>query len=155
MCFNPRTHEGCDSGDAMPDIKAIGFNPRTHEGCDRDNRIGNHLAVVSIHAPTRGATKPSCAHHPIRCVSIHAPTRGATCLFLFVRKSIWCFNPRTHEGCDITFVADFDEVEMFQSTHPRGVRRPKAPRSPSLSAVSIHAPTRGATCTTDFPKHTE
>ena len=99
-CFNPRTHEGCDSGDAMPDIKAIGFNPRTHEGCDRDNRIGNHLAVVSIHAPTRGATPSAlnmCAPtvfqstHPrgVRLlshgldetrlvVSIHAPTRGAT-----------------------------------------------------------------------------
>ena len=98
-CFNPRTHEGCDSGDAMPDIKAIGFNPRTHEGCDRDNRIGNHLAVVSIHAPTRGATELSWKQlialmfqstHP-RGVRHRQPRRGSRRV---------CFNPRTHEGCD-------------------------------------------------------
>ena len=33
-----------------------------------------------------------------------------------------CFNPRTREGCDIDAIdPDFIHIE-FQSTHPRGVR---------------------------------
>ena len=34
MCFNPRTHEGCDSSFGGITTKERGFNPRTHEGCD-------------------------------------------------------------------------------------------------------------------------
>ena len=78
-----------------------------------------------------------------------------------------CFNPRTHTGCDLpdsptqqcysefqsthphgvrlTYVADFDEVEMFQSTHPHGVRQRLEFHPFRLIMVSIHAPTRGAT----------
>ena len=34
LCFNPRTHMGCDytCGYSVP--QTIGFNPRTHMGCD-------------------------------------------------------------------------------------------------------------------------
>ena len=82
---------------------------------------------------------------PYRRVSIHAPTRGATHSRLLSLSSSGCFNPRTHTGCDITSgsyifarrvsihaptrgatnwllgvrLAD----EVFQSTHPHGVRR--------------------------------
>ena len=98
-CFNPRTHEGCDSGDAMPDIKAIGFNPRTHEGCDT---IGiKHVCAygVSIHAPTRGATKFNL-HLTLFHVFQSTHPRG-------VRRAL-ASRPVTQE--------------LFQSTHPRGVR---------------------------------
>ena len=77
------------------------FNPRTHTGCDSDIQPRIYgTSGVSIHAPTRGATKwlldftateqfQSTHPHGVRrltgqrfsaliCVSIHAPTRGAT-----------------------------------------------------------------------------
>ena len=36
------------------------------------------------------------------CVSIHAPTRGATKTLVSLIWALRSFNPRTHEGCDIT-----------------------------------------------------
>ena len=54
------------------------------------------------------------------------------------------FNPRTREGCD-------QECEpllsggVFQSTHPRGVRRLLRSDIRASIRVSIHAPARGAT----------
>ena len=55
--------------------------------------------LVSIHAPTRGATGHNNIFQPVKKVSIHAPTRGAT------KNPPWTSN-----------------LQMFQSTHPRGVR---------------------------------
>ena len=121
------------------------FNPRSHERSDVVERIGREYVWISIHAPTRGATAI-----PIICfinsnISIHAPTRGATSVRAFI--SIWIiafqstlpreerhcagllvhgcyayFNPRSHERSD--------HAEWCTSFH---------------SAISIHAPTRGAT----------
>ena len=97
-CFNPHTHEGCDT--ALPSreggtpvsihtptkgvtkrsrhtyIFSRSFNPHTHEGCD-----GNQLAT-----------------YPIESVSIHTPTKGVTV------RAIWLL-----------------ELITFQSTHPRRV----------------------------------
>ena len=55
-------------------------------------------------------------------VSIHAPTRGATILLESQSVTQFCFNPRTHSGCDVN-QAKFE----------------------AQKSVSIHAPTRGAT----------
>ena len=77
------------------------------------------------------------------------------------------FNPRTHVGCDIRGDMEKGKLHRFQSTHPRGVRRfakmlgtgprifqsthPRGVRRSaylaewSLSTISIHAPTWGAT----------
>ena len=75
------------------------FNPRTHEGCDSYSLVESYFSIVSIHAPTRGATFMLVplvvvslfqSTHPrgvrladlvllaVSDVSIHAPTRGAT-----------------------------------------------------------------------------
>jgi len=64
-----------------------------------------HLSFVSIHAPARGATLIFLAIllHPR--VSIHAPARGAT-----------------------EYSQDSPNEQMFQSTHPRGVRLWMLPR---------------------------
>ena len=101
---------------------STGFNPRTHEGCDHRS--------------------------PLRMVQDNS------------------FNPRTHEGCDEMQGTELADEGVFQSTHPRGVRLQTRkyyyqevgfnPRThegcdsiagcrDSLSKVSIHAPTRGAT----------
>ena len=80
----------------------------------------------------------------IFCVSIHAPTRGATQQVNEQLQGAWCFNPRTHTGCDsphirlpcvgqcfnprthtgcdpLTGIPGLS-ILKFQSTHPHGVR---------------------------------
>ena len=76
-------------------------------------------------------------------VSIHAPTRGATPRLSLI-LSTRCFNPRAHAGRDVLAMA-FRRLGLFQSTRPRGARLPKPINGTALT-VSIHAPTRGATC---------
>ena len=119
--FNPRTHTGCDSVSDSINVKVRRFNPRTHTGCDMQESKGFILQRVSIHAPTRGAT-PTLAR------------RGFTEL---------SFNPRTHTGCDLCKLSQLrafqvsihaptrgatllnalsNTEQMFQSTHPHGVR---------------------------------
>ena len=143
------------------------FNPRTHTGCDFNKTIVLQNSIVSIHAPTRGATRPKGSDLMLRGVSIHAPTRGATsgkserrCLMWFqsthphgVRRCLWriagssrCFNPRTHTGCDST--EDRRTYGLRPSFNPRthtGCDPNHASGHPWLHDVSIHAPTRGAT----------
>ena len=79
---------------------------------------------------------------------------------------LFCFNPRTHVGCDTLINQNIFNIRGFQSTHPRGVRQkmtrllvyfvlfqsthPRGVRRlltgiTSCSQVSIHAPTWGAT----------
>ena len=55
------------------------------------------------------------------------------------------FNPRTRTGCDNRGAAEFVATELFQSTHPHGVRLYMQIAIIALINVSIHAPARGAT----------
>ena len=99
------------------------FNPRTHVGCDEFFCTNNEDVQVSIHAPTWGAT------------SVFA---DEACIVLG-------FNPRTHVGCDLQVLVVSLLFFVFQSTHPRGVRRSATVASAGEIVVSIHAPTWGAT----------
>ena len=187
------------------------FNPRTHVGCDKRQDKAIKAQKVSIHAPTWGATPSLFGAEIAKSVSIHAPTWGATpelakevAPLLFqsthprgVRRWLaypakqelkfqsthprgvrhkqgrGCdiahksFNPRTHVGCDYSPVSPMNRPLLFQSTHPRGVRHsetqgvfgtikfqsthPRGVRQCDRQdfmrgvAVSIHAPTWGAT----------
>ena len=109
---------------------------------------------VSIHAPAWGATMGATRVHHQAPVSIHAPAWGATALLPRKRPSRPGFNPRTRVGCDAKAIADKDREYLFQSTHPRGVRR-RTPHDPiRLLPVSIHAPAWGATavCSIQRPR---
>ena len=164
------------------------FNPRTHEECDGTSQIPHPYNRVSIHALTRSATPVLASRWLSWRVSIHALTRSAThsakragSMNRFqsthsrgVRQLLarWlladrCFNPRTHEECDIVDDIDDAEICKFQSTHSRGVRHDpleKRDRQRSFNprtheecdtirpvclqltaGVSIHALTRSAT----------
>jgi len=57
---------------------------------------------ISIHAPARGATSIAQYPHAVKYISIHAPARGATT----------ALGPDKHH------------IILFQSTLPRGERRP-------------------------------
>ena len=99
-------------------------------------------------------------------VSIHAPTRGATVTYYLLYLDEMRFNPRSHEGSDVTFRLLEIIISQFQSTLPRGERHrddisvckhlsfnPRSHegsdscgrRTNRAKRVSIHAPTRGAT----------
>ena len=81
------------------------------------------VSTVSIHAPARGATRKREFSGVHETVSIHAPARGATYVAIRQQKKPRRFNPRTREGCDIGILMSFWKRPLFQSTHPRGVRR--------------------------------
>ena len=78
-------------------------------------------------------------------VSIHAPGRGATYSKLSEDRVKRSFNSRTREGCDASDVLPFMRDELFQFTHPGGVRLLGGWSSQIDISVSIHAPGRGAT----------
>ena len=62
-------------------------------------------------------------------ISIHAPTRGATYKYTYIAKV----------------------REVFQSTHPHGVRLLSFLDYLKPNSISIHAPTRGATRNVRIP----
>ena len=119
------------------------FNPRAHER--RDNQTDRqHIAnKVSIHAPTRGATLVVTRLPHIKQFQSTRP-REARLPPQVKIKPIECFNPRAHERRDFSS-ANNGAIFMFQSTRPREARHQKFLRV-EVDFVSIHAPTRGATC---------
>ena len=104
------------------------FNPRTRVGCD-DVREVRLERVRGFNPRTRvGCDQLVFLHLSTpEPVSIHAPAWGATPRL------------RLHVGIFV----------KFQSTHPRGVRRPPTHRRVSGRQVSIHAPAWGATLLTN------
>jgi len=101
ICFNPRTHAGCDNINSSLVAFLSPFQSTHPRGVRQGARIYLGLGRrVSIHAPTRGATLIVCYCWFLLLVSIHAPTRGATPAELGEKL----------------------EAYLFQSTHPRGVR---------------------------------
>ena len=102
----------------------------------------NHY--VSIHAPTKGATSSGREHYRKQRVSIHAPTKGATLVSCHVHGISVSFNPRSHEGSDRTERCVCVLVIGFNPRSHEGSDSFSSGRN-STSAVSIHAPTKGAT----------
>ena len=81
----------------------------------------------------------------LKKISIHAPTRGATTFPGTFRSTYNYFNPRSHEGSDMIAPYDWQLLQVFQSTLPRGERHGSSQFSGMPVVISIHAPTRGAT----------
>jgi len=168
MCFNPRTREGCDHEIAKNMDNYRCFNPRTREGCDSlplKNCCKNppfqsthprgvrptfsahddKFAVVSIHAPARGATISIKGNFGKYQVSIHAPARGATCASFQAVNSAYVSIHAPARGATVLELMVKQSWILFQSTHPRGVRRELVREASNGGGVSIHAPARGAT----------
>ena len=147
FCFNPRTHTGCDALQYLGFPVAEEFQSTHPHGVRRRHHVWEYLFLrcVSIHAPTRGATEVNQAFLEPDTVSIHAPTRGATARYSRNINASLRFNPRTHTGCDSATDFGSSLSRKFQSTHPHGVRLFIERSKGKKIAVSIHAPTRGAT----------
>jgi len=132
--FNPRTRAGCDIPFSRYFAIHISFNPRTRAGCDQRNPRCVSPSDVSIHAPARGATNNSRIDRYFLCVSIHAPARGATAYRIAFQNSPLVSIHAPARGATATTIVS-DRSKKFQSTHPRGVRRPTfiMPRQVPLS----------------------
>ena len=125
LCFNPRTRVGCDRQDGLIDLDDALFQSTHPRG----------VRLVALLAAERFTT-----------VSIHAPAWGATACANTRKVTPISFNPRTRVGCDLSQASvawSSNQVSihapawgatavatwlvcagmLFQSTHPRGVRR--------------------------------
>ena len=101
LCFNPRTHTGCDEEFLLSLSSTERFNPRTHTGCDKCY-VAKATRLVCFNPRTHtGCDDIDFVISAKKLVSIHAPTRGAT--------------------SDVNDFANW--LTEFQSTHPHGVRR--------------------------------
>ena len=89
-------------------------------------------------------------------ISIHAPTKGATLDDFKSSTNSHSFQstlPRRERRT--LFLNTTDYVVLFQSTLPRRERQLKLCRKMQKKLISIHAPTKGATCDTDSIKCTQ
>ena len=77
-------------------------------------------------------------------ISIHAPTRGATACEALAAKTV-VFQSTLPRGERPLASVDWYQIGQFQSTLPRGERRRCCCQIWYPMAISIHAPTRGAT----------
>ena len=189
--FNPRTPVGCDVICIPRHCRNRRFQsthpsgvrlPLTYASCICQNvfqsthpsgvRPVSSIRVqrphhISIHAPQWGATERLSSKPGGRVISIHAPQWGATGHINIRCTAGAYFNPRTPVGCDLTLNRFVNELILFQSTHPSGVRQARRhqprrkpcyfnPRTPvgcddhrvlfhALERISIHAPQWGAT----------
>ncbi len=106
-----------------PWARVANFNPRTPVGCDRCQQRRCVGYGISIHAPQWGATVDIDVLLLDHLISIHAPQWGAT-----EAAEAFLFMP-----------------EIFQSTHPSGVRLNYPGSANGNVVISIHAPQWGAT----------
>ena len=80
------------------------------------------ITDVSIHAPTWGATFVLRLYTKMsKFQSTHPHGVRPYCKICY--STLYCFNPRTHMGCDFDSVCAKFLRKVFQSTHPHGVRR--------------------------------
>ena len=136
---------GCDGSIETRIFGLRYFNPRTPVGCD-DTIFSN------------------CHNYEI---SIHAPQWGATGVIRLAGAVAGDFNPRTPVGCDpgeyrgcrswdvfqsthpsgvrLYMTRRQNRFNQFQSTHPSGVRRLRLQQRRNRRTISIHAPQWGAT----------
>ena len=125
-------------------LQTFCFNPRTHTGCDHANGLllSDWCRFQSTH-PHR--VRPAKASTTDTTLSFNPRTHTGCDSVRRLGAMCWCcFNPRTHTGCDGNAWCQYLKG-WFQSTHPHRVRQNILGRTVSVFAVSIHAPTQGAT----------
>ena len=108
------------------------FNPRPREGGDQASRPENVVDGISIHAPARGATPHGRSAELYKTRFQSTPPRGGRPAKRLEYQSI---------------------RRAFQSTPPRGGRHCPAAFQYQPGAISIHAPARGATVTSNGAAH--
>ena len=122
-CFNPHTHEGCDTLNGLSSLSQTRFNPHTHEGCDIiPSKIRQVLESFNPH------THEGCDH---------APPEDLKNLILFQSthpRRVWHLHWLKKQS-----------RTRFQSTHPRRVWPNGLSTHRKVLYVSIHTPPKGVT----------
>ena len=98
------------------------FNPRTPVGCDVQRFITPPASLISIHAPQWGATRNLPDILQQQAISIHAPQWGATYKARFYTDSSNLFQSTHPSGVRPGVKPVIVTTLEFQSTHPSGVR---------------------------------
>ena len=120
------------------------FNPRSHKGSDMLQDMQHGVMYrISIHAPTRGATPTSEKRRSRRNFNPRSH-KGSDSLSHASYSSYRYFNPRSHKGSD---------APALQATYRPAYFNPRSHKGSDIiggtrmdvKAISIHAPTRGAT----------
>ena len=165
--FNPRSHEGSDAYKSAQIPAIADFNPRSHEGSDKSFAIPH---ATYFYFNPRSHEGSDCANNSLLCSPGHFNPRsheGSDQAERLKVRQYWYFNPCSHEGSDDILLEFASSMLLFQSTLPRGERQiqvlfpdqivhfnPRShegsdicqPASALPNPISIHAPTRGATC---------
>ena len=105
--------------------------------------------IISIHAPAKGATKHRFYRSANLSISIHAPAKGATVyLAHLINKNIFQSTlPQRERRMPLSIAQGKD---VFQSTLPQRERRKDSVRYGRNKYISIHAPAKGATLSSDL-----
>ena len=144
--FNPRARVGRDARHRIIDVLHMISIHAPAWGATGWKATAMTYRVISIHAPAWGATELSQFESMFDNISIHAPAWGATSRFdegffphqnfnprarvgrdhpcLGAVRRPYDFNPRARVGRDHKDGARTRYAETFQSTRPRGARRP-------------------------------
>ena len=122
--FNPRSHEGSDWLIQRLFRRHINFNPRSHEGSDPGRADGNHFRNRFQSTLPRGERPFRLTDRRRGYVFQSTLPRGERLLLdQFDPPGNHDFNPRSHEGSDVSGSAFSAWIRcIFQSTLPRGER---------------------------------
>ena len=124
------------------------FNPRSREGSDGRVYGNKFVVVVSIHAPARGATRARPLREALAFRFNPRSREGSDMHHVLPGQLIAGFNPRSREGSD---GQSHRVCSLLPGFNPRSREGSDAEFKAAVenSAVSIHAPARGATCSND------
>jgi hypothetical protein len=125
-------------------IYTISIHAPTQGATVYDTRLFTKVRI-SIHAPTQGATKAFSQKGDSVLISIHAPTQGATAIGEMSRVLKPNFNSRAYTRRDIADIICAPPIVPFQFTRLHKARLVIDSEFFCSRAISIHAPTQGAT----------
>ena len=143
--FNPRARTGRDTRRRRDQIILMFQSTRPH-GARPVRCWGGHRELVSIHAPARGATQAVPVDWYRVCTFQSTRPHGARQTFTFYLCDDYGFNPRARTGRDSLHARRIRREVRFNPRARTGRDR-DAFVIKRCSAVSIHAPARGATTT--------
>ena len=123
LCFNSRTHTGCDAIRPEVTLSIIMFQfTHPHRVRRQSEPASNDLDKFQFTHPHR--VRPPGIHKLTYLTRFNSRTHtGCDGRANYLRVSSGCFNSRTHTGCDIIQPVPRKPLILFQFTHPHRVRR--------------------------------
>ena len=122
--FNPRTPVGCDQHGRCSALHSRKFQSTHPSGVRRSyEKQDGATQGISIHAPQWGATDAFWAWWAYVQISIHAPQWGATGGPRDVSRGRCISIHAPQWGATPVILPHRSDTQLFQSTHPSGVRR--------------------------------